>query len=121
MGAPYDNPIALCSGVTGTGVQSAVLDIGSTTVVPPTLDIQVTSGVVKIEGSLFSDSNFRDLTNGGLSISDFWTPGHGPRFLRVNIVSNSGSVSVFAGNGISVDGAPILPNLITVTNTNASL
>lgn len=122
MSNPYESPVYLCRNVTTTGVQPAVLDIGSFSEpgYPPVVQLVISAATVKIEGS--QDAvNFVDFSGGGFTVSDCYDLVPGVRFWRINITANAGSVTVMCGAGPTGNGKVGLPNLLIVTNTNASL
>lgn len=130
MANPYQPSVILCR-TTGTGVQPAILDIGSMGAngFPPVLQIVISAtGTVQIQGALDITQDTVpqlvdpiDVTGGGVTASDFYDLIPGLRFYRVNITANGGTVTVKAGAGRGAEGATVLPNLVMSTNTNQTL
>lgn len=122
MSSVYNPPVYLCKNVTTTGIQPGVLDIGSFSEpgYPPVIQLIISNATVRVEGSQ-DGTNFVDFSGGGFTVSDCYDLVPGVRFWRINITVNTGSVTVMCGAGPTGNGKVGLPNLIIVTNTNASL
>lgn len=127
--ADYPSPIVICGPVSGTGLQPNILDIGAfiTPDLPPVLQIVISAtGTVKVNGALqVSQTNPAtlvdpvDVSAGGFTASDFYDLIPGIRFYQIDIVANSGLVTVKAGVGPQRPGGSGLPQLLRMT-TNAT-
>ena len=125
----YPPPTVLCS-TTGTGLQPQILDIGPfmATGYPPVIQIVISAtATVEILGSVAISAspptgalvNGIDMSSGGYTASDFIDLIPGVRFYQVNVVANTGTVTVLCGSCPSGDGGLATPDLIRIS-TNAT-
>ena len=127
----YNDPIILCANVAGTGLQTAVLDIGNATLpgYPPVVQFVVTGGATNVQllgghqltgTTTVSVLNAFDVTGGGITAAtaDHYDLIPGIRFYQVNITANNGSVTVLVGAGPTAPGVTSLVKLVGNTNNN---
>lgn len=125
MHADYPHPITICS-TTGTGLQPNILDIGAffTPGYPPVIQIIVSNtatvavyGALDVSGAAVPTLvDPIDVSGGGFTASDFYDLVPGIRYYAVNVIANTGTVTIKSGVGPQVPGNVGLPQLLRMTN-----
>jgi len=125
MHPDYPPPISICS-TTGTGLQPDILDIGGFILegYPPVLQIVISNtATVAVYGALAVTGTTTptmvdpvDVSGGGFTSSDFYDLIPGIRFYQVNVLANTGTVTIKAGVGPMAPGRVGLPQLLRITN-----
>lgn len=123
--ADYPSAITVCS-TSGTGLQPDILDIGAffTPGYPPVIQVVISNtATVAIYGALSVSGGTTptlvdpvDVSNGGFTASDFYDIIPGIRFYQINVLANTGTVTVKSGVGPQVPGHIGLPQLLRMTN-----
>ena len=124
MTANYPAPIFLCRGISTTGLQPAVIDIGAaiTARLPVVLQIMISvTGTVQVLGSVEISPTGTlvdpvDYSVGGFTTSDGWDLISGIQFWQINILANAGLITAKAGVGATGPGQTGLVQLVRFTN-----
>jgi hypothetical protein len=106
----YPDPVVVCS-TGGTGVQPGILDIESVFAnalgYPPVLQIIISATATVVVNAAMQVSQSStpalvdpiDVSGGGFTTSDFYDLIPGLRFYQINVIGNTGMVTVKAGFG----------------------
>ena len=118
----YPNSVQLCQ-TSGTGLQTPILDIGESfqSGYPPVIQIVISNTATVVVNAAFDVTasatptlvNPQDVSNGGFTGSDFYNLIPGLRFYQINVIANTGLVTVKAGQ-IAGRG---LPQILRMVNS----